>query len=196
MSLHGNAVFGGDGYSAEWHEMAVKERGLKNLPTTADALPYLQDAEIVELFKTTGVLTPVELESRYEIYAEQYILSIEVEAKLVVDMAKTLIYPAAISYLSNLSEAASGMKEMGIDLDNNTATIVAARANAMMAEVNELIAASAKEDFSSTNEHMQYYANDIRALMDKVRDHADTLETEVADKLWPLPKYQEMLFIK
>lgn len=196
MSLHGNAVFGGDGYSAEWHEMAVKERGLKNLPTTADALPYLQDAEIVELFKSSGVLTPVELESRYEIYAEQYILSIEVEARLVIDMAKTLIYPAAISYLSGLADAGLSMKEMGVDLDNSTAKTVATEANAMMAAVNELIAASAKEDFASTNEHMQYCANDIRALMDKVREHADTLETEVADKLWPLPKYQEMLFIK
>ena len=196
MSLHGNAVFGGDGYSSEWHEMAVKERGLKNLPTTADALPYLQDAEIVELFKTTGVLTPVELESRYEIYAEQYVLSIEVEAKLVIDMAKTLIYPAAISYLTSLSDAALGMKEMGIDLDNGSATIVAARANAMMAAVNELIEASAKEDFASTNDHMQYCAGEIRGLMDKVREHADTLEGEIADKLWPLPKYQEMLFIK
>ena len=196
MSLHGSAVFGGDGYSAEWHEMAVKERGLKNLPTTADALPYLQDAEIVELFKSTGVLTPVELESRYEIYTEQYVLSIEVEAKLVVDMAKTLIYPAAVSYLANLSEAASGMKEMGIELENGSATIVAARANAMMAAVNELIEASAKEDFASTNDHMQYSANVIRGLMDKVREHADILEGEVADKLWPLPKYQEMLFIK
>lgn len=196
MSLHGKAVFGGDGYSAEWHEAAVKEHGLKNLPTTADALPYLQDAEIVELFKTTGVLTPVELESRYEIYAEQYVLSIEVEAKLVIDMAETLIYPAAISYLTGLSDAALGMKEMGIDLDNSSAKIVAARANAMMAAVNELIEASAKEGFASTDAHMQYCANDIRALMDKVREHADVLETEVADKLWPLPKYQEMLFIK
>ncbi|MCK5335476.1 MAG: glutamine synthetase type III, partial [Gammaproteobacteria bacterium] len=158
MSLHGNAVFGGDGYSAEWHEMAVKERGLKNLPTTADALPYLQDAEIVELFKTTGVLTPVELESRYEIYAEQYVLSIEVEAKLVVDMAKTLIYPAAVSYLTSLSDAALGMKEMGIDLDNSSAKIVAASSNAMMAAVNELIEASAKEDFASTSDHLQYCA--------------------------------------
>ena len=196
MSLHGNAVFGGDGYSSEWHEMAVKERGLKNLPTTADALPYLQDAEIVELFKTTGVLTPVELESRYEIYAEQYILSIEVEAKLVIDMAKTLIYPAAISYLTSLSDAALGTKEMGIKLDDSIAKTVAAEANAMMTAVNELITASAKEDFASTNDHMQYCAKDIRALMDKVRAHADTLECEVADKLWPLPKYQEMLFIK
>lgn len=196
MSLHGSAVFGGDGYSPEWHEMAVKERGLKNLPTTADALPYLQDKEIVELFKTTGVLSPVELESRYEIYSEQYVLSIEVEAKLVIDMAKTLIYPAAISYLSNLSDAASGMDGMGIKLDNSTAKIVAVEANAMMEAVSELKEASAKEGFASTAEHMQYCANVIRGLMDKVRVHADALECEVADKLWPLPKYQEMLFIK
>jgi glutamine synthetase len=196
MSLHGNVIFGGDGYSAEWHEMAVKERGLKNLPTTADALPYLQDADIIKLFEDTGVLSPVELESRYEIYAEQYILSIEVEAKLVVDIAKTLIYPAAISYLSSLSEAGAGMESMGIALDNSTAKIVAAEANAMMAAVGELSKAMGKDSFSSTEEQMQYVANDIRDLMDKVRVHADTLECEVADNLWPLPKYQEMLFIK
>jgi glutamine synthetase len=176
--------------------MAVKERGLKNLPTTADALPYLQDESIVELFASTGVLTPIELKSRYEIYAEQYILSIEVEAKLVVDIAKTLIYPAAINYLSNLAAACSGMQGMSITLDNTTAKIVSAEANAMMAAVNELSEAMKKEAFSSTEEHMQYLAKDIRGLMDKVRIHADSLECEVADNLWPLPKYQEMLFIK
>ncbi len=196
MSLHGNVIFGGDGYSSEWHEMAVKERGLKNLPTTADALPYLQDESIVELFASTGVLTPIELESRYEIYAEQYILSIEVEAKLVVDIAKTLIYPAAINYLSNLAAACSGMQGMSIELDNTTAKIITAEANAMMSAVNELSEAMKKETFGSTEEHMQYLAKDIRGLMDKVRIHADSLECEVADNLWPLPKYQEMLFIK
>jgi len=196
MSLHGKVIFGGDGYSSEWHEMAVKERGLKNLPTTADALPYLQDESIIELFASTGVLTPIELKSRYEIYAEQYILSIEVEAKLVVDIAKTLIYPAAINYLSNLAAACSGMQGMSISLDNTTAKIIAAEANAMMAAVNELSEAMKKETFSSTEEHMQYLAKDIRGFMDKVRIHADTLECEVADNLWPLPKYQEMLFIK
>jgi len=85
---------------------------------------------------------------------------------------------------------------MGIKLDDSIAKTVATEANAMMTAVNELIAASAKEGFASTNDHMQYYAKDIRALMDKVRVHADMLECEVADKLWPLPKYQEMLFIK
>ncbi len=196
MSLHGKVIFGGDGYSSEWHEMAVKERGLKNLPTTADALPYLQDESIIELFASTGVLTPIELKSRYEIYAEQYILSIEVEAKLVVDIAKTLIYPAAINYLSNLAAACSGMQGMSITLDNTTAKIVTAESNAMMAAVNELSEAMKKETFNSTEEHMQYLAKDIRGFMDKVRIHADTLECEVADNLWPLPKYQEMLFIK
>ena len=103
MEKHGNVVFGGDGYSAEWHEMAVSERGLKNIPTTADALPALREESVKKLFESTGVLTPVELESRFEVYAEQYILSIDVEAKLVVDMAKTIIYPAAIRYLSDLA---------------------------------------------------------------------------------------------
>jgi len=196
MSLHGNVVFGGDGYSAEWHEMAVKERGLKNLPTTADALPYLQSDDIVNLFKETGVLSPIELESRYEIYAEQYVLSIEVEAKLVVNIAKTMIYPAAVTYLSSLASASSGMESLGVSLDSGTAKAVTEEANAMMAAVAELSEAMEKESFASTDEHMQYCATTIRGIMDKVRSHADVLECEVADNLWPLPKYQEMLFIK
>ncbi len=195
MTEHGNAVFGGDGYSSDWHEMAVKERGLKNIPTTADALPALQEESVRKLFADTGVLSPVELESRYEVYAEQYVLSIDVEAKLVIDMAKTTIYPAAMSYLSGLAKTGKRLAKLKIDLDNSTAETVAAEIGAMMSAV-KLSEARAKEDFASTEEHMQFCANEIRGLMDEVRAHADTLETEVADELWPLPKYQEMLFIK
>lgn len=196
MEQHGNAVFGGDGYSSEWHEKAVSERGLKNIPTTADALPALREDYIKTLFESTGVLSPIELESRYQVYAEQYVLSIEVEAKLVVDMGKTLIYPAAMTYLAELSIAHSSMAEMGIELDNSIAKKVAIESNAMMAAIAKLSVAIEKHDFASTEEHMQFCANDIRNLMNEVRLHADTLETEVADELWPLPKYQEMLFIK
>jgi glutamine synthetase len=196
MTKHGNAVFGGDGYSSDWHEMAVKERGLKNIPTTADALPALQEESVRKLFADTGVLSPVELESRYEVYAEQYVLSIDVEAKLVIDMAKTSIYPAAMSYLSGLAKTGKRLAKLKIDLDNSTAKTVAAEIGAMMSAVGKLSEALAKEDFASTEEHMQFCANEIRGLMDEVRAHADTLETEVADELWPLPKYQEMLFIK
>ncbi len=196
MESHGNVVFGGDGYSPEWHKLAVEERGLKNIPTTADALPALREASVIELFEKTDVLSPVELESRFEVYAEQYILSIEVEAKLVINMAKTLIYPAAVSYLSELSTTATSMTNMGIELDSSITKTIVKESNAMMAGVAKLSSAIEKHDFVSTEEHMQFCANEIRSLMDEVRAHADILETEVADELWPLPKYQEMLFIK
>jgi len=196
MDAHGNVVFGGDGYSTDWHKMAVEERGLKNIPTTADALPALREASVKELFASTGVLSPVELESRFEVYAEQYVLSIEVEAKLVIDMAKTMIYPAAMRYLSDLGMTAASMVDMGVELDGTIAKTVADEVNAMMSAVAELAEAVEKHDFDSTEEHMQFCANVIRGLMDEVRLHADALEAEVADELWPLPKYQEMLFIR
>jgi glutamine synthetase len=196
MEEHGNVVFGGDGYSSEWHRMAVEERGLKNLPTSADALPYLRDESIRELFSRTGVFSPVELESRFEVYAEQYILSIEVEAKLVIEMAKTMIYPAATQYLAELSMANNGMAELGIEMDNAIALSIANETNAMVAAVAELSTAIKQHDFDSIEAHMNYCAHEIRALMVKVRTHVDALEAEVSDDLWPLPKYREMLFIK
>ncbi|MFQ3323788.1 MAG: glutamine synthetase [Pseudomonadales bacterium] len=189
MEEHGNVVFGGDGYSPEWHRMAVEERGLKNIPTTADALPALKSAEVVELFASTGVLSELELASRFEVYAEQYVFSIEVEAKLVVEMATTMIYPAAINYLSSLATT-------GFTLDYSPATKVADTATAMMASVEKLSVALATEGFDTIEAHLSFLAADVRSLMDEVRVSADTLEMLVADNMWPLPKYREMLFIK
>jgi glutamine synthetase len=196
MELHSNAVFGGDGYSAEWHKAAVEERGLLNLPTSADALPHLMSKEIVELFKRTGVLSPVELESRYEVYAEQYNLAIEVEAKLVVDIAKTKIYPAAISYLSELSHASVSVADLGIELDSGITKEVAEHTNGLLATIAKLEAAVIKHDFANSEAHMRHSADVLCPLMAEVRTHVDALELLVADELWPLPKYQEMLFIK
>ena len=142
------------------------------------------------------MLSPVELESRYEVYSEIYILSIGVEAKLVADMAKTIIYPAAMRYLSELAETNANVAGMGIELNTGTAKTIAEESNAMMSAVAKLIEAAAKEDFGSTDEHMHYCAGVIRGLMDEVRVHADVLEAEIADDQWPLPKYREMLFIK
>jgi len=85
---------------------------------------------------------------------------------------------------------------MGIEMDNSIAMTVATEAGAMMTEVANLKEAMAKEDFADTDAHTQYFANTILGLMVAVRTHADTLETVVADELWPLPKYHEMLFIK
>ena len=196
MDKHRNVIFGGNGYSPEWHKMAVEERGLANLRTTADALPVLKADYIEELFARMGVLTPVELESRFDVYAEQYLLAIEVEAKLVVSMAKTIIYPAAVRYLSELSLAIANAAAIGIEMDKERAQTVSNLIKLLMDGVSKLSEATAKDDFDSIEEHMQYSAQTIRPLMDKVREYADTLEGEVADNFWPLPTYQEMLFVK
>ncbi|TRT80917.1 MAG: glutamine synthetase type III [Microcystis aeruginosa Ma_AC_P_19900807_S299] len=196
MDKHRNVIFGGNGYSPEWHKMAVEDRGLANLRTTADALPVLKADYIEELFTRMGVFTPVELESRFDVYAEQYLLAIEVEAKLVVSMAKTIIYPAAVRYLSELSLAIANAAAIGIEIDKESAQTVSNLIKLLMDGVSKLSAAIAKQDFASIEEHMQYSAQTIRLLMDKVREYADTLEGEVADNFWPLPTYQEMLFVK
>jgi glutamine synthetase len=196
MEEHSAVVFGGNGYSEEWHAMAVEERGLANLRTTADALPTLKEEYVEDLFEKTGVLTPVELESRFEVYAEQYILSIEVEAKLVVNMAKTIIYPTAVEYLSKLSSTIASLTGLGIDFDKANAQTIADLSKSMMATTSELSAALQKHDFATTEAKMQYCSQTLRPLMDKVRSYSDALEGEIADSFWPLPTYQEMLFIK
>jgi glutamine synthetase len=196
MDEHGNVVFGGNGYSEEWHKMAVEERGLLNLPTTADALPVLKEKYIEELFEKTGVLSAAELESRFEVYAEQYVQVIEMEAKLVITMAKTTIYPVAARYLSELAGTIASLKAIGIPFEAEIVEHVASVTKLMMDSVSKLSNAMSQHDFETIEDHMQHCAKTLRPLMDQVREYADTLEGDVADDLWPLPKYREMLFIK
>ena len=195
MDEHGAAVFGGDGYSAEWHKEA-EERGLINLPTSADAFPYLKDDAVKELFESTGVLSADELASRFEVYAEIYILKIEVEAKLVIDMAKTMIYPAATRYMTDLAATAGSMADLGVDFDSSTLNTVAGLTADMMAGVSKLAGLMATGDHGSEEDHMQFCAKELLPAMADIRAAADALEAEVADDMWPLPTYQEMLNIK
>jgi glutamine synthetase len=196
IDAHGAVVFGGNGYSAQWHKEAVEKRGLANLKTAADALPVLKAPHIEALFSGLGVLSPVELGSRFEIYAEQYILAIEVEAKLVVSMAKTGIYPAVLKYLAELSSSLSALQTHGIKLDDSNLVVIGAQVGVMTDKVKQLSNALSKHDFATVEDHMQFCAKTIRPLMDEVRHCADVLEGEVASELWPYPTYQEMLFIK
>ncbi|WP_066462059.1 glutamine synthetase III family protein [Sanguibacter suarezii] len=196
MELHSDAVFGGDGYSTEWHTAAVEERGLRNLPTTAEALPVFSEPEVIELFEKTGVLSAAELNARYEVYAEQYVNSIAVEAKLVIDMAKTVIYPAALSYAADLAKTYAVAQEVGASFDTTQLKVIAENANLLLSTVAQLESELECHDFADAKAHMSHSATSIRSLMDTVRSYADALEAEVDDALWPLPKYREMLFIK
>jgi glutamine synthetase len=195
MDEHGAVVFGGNGYSSEWHQTAA-DRGLPNLPTCADALPVLKHKDIEELFSRTGVLTPVELASRFEVYAEQYIRTLEVEAKLAISMAKTMVYPAAMSYLSSLTDTLTKLSSLKIAASTEAASKISELTNSLMLSATKLADALGKHDFESTEEHLRYSAKTIKPMMEDVRKQVDALEAEVGDGYWPLPTYQEMLFIK
>ena len=195
MREHGAVVFGGDGYSAEWHRMAVQERGLENLPTCADALPVLQRAAVRELFDRQGVLSPVELESRFAVYAEQYALAIEVECKLALQMARTQVYPAAVRYLSELAAALQEQQAMGLQpsltVRNQIGELLHQLNNG--ADALQQALASTPHD---TPAHMRHCADQLMPLLGELRSAVDGLEAVVDDGLWPLPSYQEMLFIR
>jgi glutamine synthetase len=195
MDDHGAVVFGGDGYSAEWHHIAVEERGLENLRTSADALPVLQRPEIRDLFERQGVLTPVELESRFEVYAEQYILAIEVEAKLVVRMARTQVYPVVMEFLDRLARSLRDQEDLGLPPDRTFAGEVATLNQQLIRQCSALEQAIAQPPHG-VQAHLRHCSDTLLPLMGEIRAAVDGLEAIVDDALWPLPTYQEMLFMR
>ncbi|MEB3199603.1 MAG: glutamine synthetase III [Synechococcaceae cyanobacterium] len=195
MEHHGAVVFGGDGYSAEWHRVAVEERGLENLPTCADALPVLQRPAIRELFERQGVLTPLELESRYEVYTEQYIQAIEVEARLVLRMARTQIYPVVMRYLDTLARSLRDQEDLGLPPDRTMAGLVAS-SNQQLLSGCMALEQSLAEPPHGVNEHLHHCAHTLLPQMLEIRAAVDRLEQLVDDASWPLPTYQEMLFLR
>ncbi len=177
--------FDGDNYSEEWHAEA-EQRGLKNLRTTPDALPEVLADASVEAFEKYSVLSKRELESRFEVWAEQYALRANIEAETTFSIGKTMILPAALRHLSLIAEAGVSALEdeiRGLVEEFSTALDALAQANAAPVELEGLEGAVHARDTQLT-------------AMDGVREAADKLEKVVADDLWPLPKYEEMLFIK
>ena len=179
-------LFGGDGYSEAWHKEAAK-RGLKNLRTTPDALPQIIAPSTVKAFSKYKVLNKRELESRYEVATEQYVTCLNIEGETAAGIARTLILPAATRHLAELRAA-----EVPALIDETAGL------------VDELVKAVAKLDKANAEHpengtviaHAKYMRDKVIPAMNETREVADKLEGIVADDLWPLPKYQEMLFIK
>jgi glutamine synthetase len=178
-------VFDGDGYSDAWHKEAA-ERGLANLPTTPDALPWYVEKSTIEVFERYKVLNERELESRFEVATEQYISKLNIEAETAASIARTQILPAALRHLA-LVEAADigGLKGPVKDLVKE-----------FVAALDTLDAANADHPVDEGLELAKYMRDTVFAAMNETRALADKLEGIVADDLWPLPKYQEILFIK
>lgn len=191
-----SVVFNGDGYSQEWHAEAEK-RGLPNLRTAADALPVIKSEEVVALFEKQGVLSAKETHSRYEVYAEQYIGSVNVESNLVLEMARTQIFPAAIRYQSELAVALANLKAVGIEADHKTIdkiTAYIASLQSLLAELDGL--KNEERGIEDPEAHCYFLKDKVLPKMEQIREVVDALEAYVADDIWPLPTYQEMLFIR
>jgi glutamine synthetase len=195
INEHGAIIFNGDGYSDEWHKEA-EQRGLLNLKTTADALPMLETPEVKELFSKYEVLSERELESRLETYLEQYVMSVQVEANLTVEIARTMIFPAAIRYQSELASTCVNLKMLDYTFDTDTLDMITTLVKSLQESISELEAATKQSAGDDLQKESRHACDVILPAMLKVRGYADKLEDYVADDVWPLPTYQEMLFIK
>jgi glutamine synthetase len=177
-------VFGGDNYTDEWHAEA-KARGLENLPSTPDALPWLAHEQTVDVMSTYKVLSKRELEARMEVSVEQYATKLNIESETTSGIARTMLLPAAVRHLTMLmaSERQGLIDEFAPHLaDFHTAIIKLEEAN---------------QDPGLEGMDLAHYMRDtVFTAMNDVRAVADKLEKLVADDLWPLPKYSEILFIK
>jgi glutamine synthetase len=180
-------VFDGDGYSEAWHKEAEK-RGLANLKTTPDALPWLVDKSTVATFKKYKVLSKRELESRYEVFTEQYVININIEAETAAAIGRTMLLPAAVRYLNELKP--SGLDELTGEIEPLVKELHFAQLKLEDANLDE------NHPEGSPQKEAVYMRDTVIPAMEDVRDVADRLEKLVADDLWPLPKYSEMLFIK
>jgi glutamine synthetase len=193
ITEHGAVVFNGDGYSENW-QIEAAERGLPNLKTTLDALPELIKPESLELFERYSVFNERELHSRYEVRLEQYALTIFVEAKLTLELGSTVILPAALRYQTELAQNVAALKKAGVQ----PSTVVLEQVSTPITELTDALG-GLKEALADHSADTAYdeaaHAQSLLPLMDKVRAAADTLESVVADDLWPLPTYQEMLYI-
>jgi glutamine synthetase len=183
-------VFNGDNYSEEWHNEA-EQRGLLNLRTTPDALPQYLEPSSVDVFGKFSVLSPREIEARVEVFTEQYTTKVNIEAETAATIARTQLLPAAVRHLAMLRSAGNGITAL----------------DTLGSEVGEMIeefafAIRKLEDVNDHPEeleglaHAKYIRDEVIPAMEGVREVADRLERIVADDLWPLPRYSEILFIK
>jgi glutamine synthetase len=178
-------IFDGDNYSEEWHAEA-EQRGLKNLKTTPDALPEMLSDQTVAAFENYSVLSKRELESRFEVAAEQYALRANIEAETTFSIAKTMLLPAGLRHLALIAGAGVSSLETG----------ARELVDELVGALDELEAANSEPAELEGIEGAIHARDKQLAAMAEVREAADELEKVVADDLWPLPKYEEMLFIK
>jgi glutamine synthetase len=193
--------FEGDNYSDEWAAEA-KRRGLSNFKTTPEALDaYIAD-NAKQVFYDNGIFSKRELEARHEIMLEEYIKKVQIEARIIGYLATNHILPSAINYQNTLIANVRGLKEIGMDHNSykaqlNLVTAISNHIQAINDNVEAMIEARKKaNNLADTHKRALKYCHEVKTHFDAIRYHSDKLELIVDDKLWPLPKYRELLFMR
>jgi glutamine synthetase len=190
-------LFNGNGYAEEWHKEAA-ERGLANHKNTIEALPVVVRKDTIELFTKYNVYNEAELRSRFNILSEAYVKALVIEGKTAVMMAKTMILPAALRYQGELASSVTAAKTAGIakPAGMELLTDLSATIGELSTAIDKLDHAEGHTSDGEPYDHAKHARAEIFTALNDIREAGDALESIVADDLWPLPKYSEMLFIK
>ncbi|GIM57852.1 glutamine synthetase III family protein [Capnocytophaga canimorsus] len=193
--------FEGDGYSEAWEKEAEK-RGLSNNKTTPEALKANISKKAIDLFEELGVMTRVEIQARYEIELEEYAKNIQIEGRLLGDIARNHVVPTAVKYQNTLIENVKGLKEIfGENYEEVAAEQIdlikriSKHIKLIHSKINQMIEARKKANkLESAHDLATAYCHEVKPYFDEIRYHCDKLEIMVDDELWTLTKYREMLF--
>ncbi|MGA2584874.1 MAG: glutamine synthetase III [Tepidisphaeraceae bacterium] len=190
-------IFNGDNYTEEWHKEAEK-RGLPNIKNTVDCLPVITKKETVELLTKYKVYTEKELQSRFNILAENYIKTVTIEGNMAAFIAKSLILPAAIRYQGQIAETLAQTKAAGAEMPEQQKFFSSylVMVSDFQKGIDKLDKALGHHSEGDIFAHAKHARDGIVTAMADLRKSADKLETVVADDLWPLPTYRELLFLK
>lgn len=196
--------FDGNGYSEEWRIEAAR-RGLTNITSVPTALEALHDKRVVEMYGKAGVLTPREIEGRIEVELEKYTKKIQIESRVLGDLAINHIVPTAVQYQSMLLENVKNLKIVFSDEEYKSLAEgrlelireIGGHVSSIKAKVKEMIEARKVANIIESEKEKTYaYEKSVRPYLDDIRYHIDKLELIVDNELWPLPKYRELLFVK
>jgi glutamine synthetase len=192
--------FEGNGYSEEWKKEAEK-RGLKNVKTSPEALDFYLTKQARQLFTKHDIYSERELEARVEIMYENYIKKIQIEGRVIGDIATNQIVPTAIAYQNKLINNVKGLKEIGLEKEAkyiiDSIKEISLHINTIQTEVEAMTEARKKANgLEHAKEKSISYCNDVKPHFEKIRYSVDKLETVVDDEEWPLPKYREILFLR
>lgn len=199
VTNHKRVVFNGNGYSDEWVVEAEK-RGLPNVKTTVEAIKALVAEKNLAVMEKHGVLSRVEMESRYEIELENYIKTINIEALTMIEMAKREILPAVFKFATNLAASINTIKATGVEADLSAQTELLTEVSSLSASLKKNIAILEASVEKASNAHGDTYEQaslfrfDVFEKMGALREVADTLETIVDKEFWPMPTYGDLLF--